>query len=313
MKCCVCGAESGHYPLCRACNQKKEQGLIIKCTQCGQWHYADAPCPQPNAPEFLYECRKSLITANEQQFFKALKEIVPQGYHVFPQINLAAFIERVDNTPFRNELFRNVDFLITDAAFAPKIAVEINDPTHHEYERRKRDEKVAAICAEAGVPIVTLWTNYGVNREYMQKRITETLENPPQRLAHHGEKPAEPQPCTVIEPQPRTVTELQQTWDEHAAAHNETRKKKQGCYVATCVYGSYDCPQVWTLRRYRDDVLKNTTAGRCFISLYYAVSPTMVRIFGRNQAVRRMWRTALDRIISRLNADGFSDKPYNDQ
>ena len=127
MKCCVCGAESGHYPLCRACNQKKEQGLIIKCTQCGQWHYADAPCPQPNAPEFLYECRKSLITANEQQFFKALKEIVPRGYHVFPQINLAAFIERVDNTPFRNELFRNVDFLITDAAFAPKIAVEIND------------------------------------------------------------------------------------------------------------------------------------------------------------------------------------------
>ena len=52
----------------------------------------------------------------------------------------------------------------------------INDPTHHEYERRKRDERVAAICAEAGVPIVTLWTNYGVNREYMQKRITETLE-----------------------------------------------------------------------------------------------------------------------------------------
>ena len=50
-----------------------------------------------------------------------------------------------------------------------KFAVEINDPTHHEYERRKRDEKVAAICAEAGVPIVTLWTNYGVNREYMQK------------------------------------------------------------------------------------------------------------------------------------------------
>ena len=45
MKCCVCGAESGHYPLCRACNQKKEQGLIIKCTQCGKWHYADAPCP----------------------------------------------------------------------------------------------------------------------------------------------------------------------------------------------------------------------------------------------------------------------------
>ena len=26
-----------------------------------------------------------------------------------------------------------------------------------------------------------------------------------------------------------------------------------GCYIATCVYGSYDCPQVQTLRRFRDD------------------------------------------------------------
>ena len=24
------------------------------------------------------------------------------------------------------------------------------------------------------------------------------------------------------------------------------------CYVATAVYGSYDCPEVWTLRRFRD-------------------------------------------------------------
>ncbi len=31
--------------------------------------------------------------------------------------------------------------------------------------------------------------------------------------------------------------------------------KKNGCYIATCVYGSYDCPEVWTLRRFRDDVL----------------------------------------------------------
>lgn len=28
-------------------------------------------------------------------------------------------------------------------------------------------------------------------------------------------------------------------------------KEKAGCYIATCVYGSYDCPQVWILRRFR--------------------------------------------------------------
>ena len=31
-----------------------------------------------------------------------------------------------------------------------------------------------------------------------------------------------------------------------------TTNASGGCYVATAVYGSYDCPEVWTLRRYRD-------------------------------------------------------------
>ena len=46
--------------------------------------------------------------------------------------------------------------------------------------------------------------------------------------------------------------------------------KSGGCYVATAVYGSYDCPQVWTLRRYRDFALAETWHGRAFIHLYYA-------------------------------------------
>ena len=37
-----------------------------------------------------------------------------------------------------------------------------------------------------------------------------------------------------------------------AKSSNAEAKSSGGCYVATAVYGSYDCPQVWTLRRYRD-------------------------------------------------------------
>lgn len=244
-----------------------------------------------------------MITANEQLFFKALQELIPQGYHVFPQINLATFIERTDNAAYRNELFRNVDFLVTDAAFAPKIAIEINDPSHHDAERRKRDEKVAMICEEAGVPLVTLWTNYGVNREYIQKRITMALETPPVRVAHFKEKSAEPMENVVV---PR------QSWDEQAELHNETHGKKQGCYIATCVYGSYDCPQVWILRRYRDEILKKSVPGRCFVAVYYAISPTLVHVLGRNVKVREAWRGMLDGIVRRLRNRGFSDEPYLD-
>lgn len=39
-------------------------------------------------------------------------------------------------------------------------------------------------------------------------------------------------------------------------------EKLPGCYVATAVYHSYNCPQVWTLRRFRDGVLaEHCTAG----------------------------------------------------
>ena len=38
-----------------------------------------------------------------------------------------------------------------------------------------------------------------------------------------------------------------------------------GCYIATCAYGSYDCPEVWTLRRFRDNTLAKNIFGRAFI------------------------------------------------
>ncbi len=86
-----------------------------------------------------------------------------------------------------------------------------------------------------------------------------------------------------------------------------------GCYVATAVYDSYDCPEVWTLRRYRDNTLAETWHGRAFIRTYYAVSPTLVKWFGHTEWFKKMWKGTLDRMVSRLNADGVADTPYEDK
>lgn len=87
----------------------------------------------------------------------------------------------------------------------------------------------------------------------------------------------------------------------------------QGCYVATCIYGSYDCPQVWTLRRFRDSTLAKSMFGRAFIRFYYAVSPAVVKRFGRTQWFKKMWRTALDILVLKLNGQGVENTPYEDQ
>lgn len=88
--------------------------------------------------------------------------------------------------------------------------------------------------------------------------------------------------------------------------------KSSGCYIATCVYGSYDCPQVWTLRRYRDEQLSYNVFGRIFIRTYYLISPVLVRWFGSCKWFKRLWKPILDRMVNSLNSKGFKDTPYHD-
>ena len=86
-----------------------------------------------------------------------------------------------------------------------------------------------------------------------------------------------------------------------------------GCYIATAVYGSYDCPQVWTLRRYRDYNLAKTWYGRVFIHIYYITSPTLVNWFGQTKWFKKMWKRKIDRMVADLNAKGVKDTPYDDK
>lgn len=86
-----------------------------------------------------------------------------------------------------------------------------------------------------------------------------------------------------------------------------------GCYVATAVYGSYDCPQVWTLRRYRDYTLAETWYGRAFIHTYYAISPTLVKWFGHTSWFKKLWKGKLDKMVSKLQAKGYESTRYNDK
>ena len=82
--------------------------------------------------------------------------------------------------------------------------------------------------------------------------------------------------------------------------------------MATAVYGSYDCPEVWTLRRFRDYKLAKTWYGRLFIYTYYAISPTLVRLFGSKNWFKKMWKSKLDCMVNKLQAEGYESSPYND-
>lgn len=85
------------------------------------------------------------------------------------------------------------------------------------------------------------------------------------------------------------------------------------CYIATAVYGSYDCPEVWTLRRYRDYSLSKSIPGRAFIRIYYAISPSFVRWFGDTAWFRLLLKPILDKFVSKLEDKGYESTPYQDK
>ena len=108
-------------------------------------------------------------------------------------------------------------------------------------------------------------------------------------------------------------------WFAKAAAQGNANAKealnkfdKGGCYVATCVYGSYNCPEVWTLRRYRDRKLSASWFGRRFIQIYYTVSPKIVELFGSKKWFNGLWKPVLNQFVRKLQNSGIDNSHYKD-
>ncbi len=76
---------------------------------------------------------------------------------------------------------------------------------------------------------------------------------------------------------------------------------KSGCYIASCVYGSYNANEVLQLRSYRDNVLAKKLMGRLFVDFYYLISPKIVITLGRFYTFRKLSKLILDKIIKSLN------------
>lgn len=115
---------------------------------------------------------------------------------------------------------------------------------------------------------------------------------------------------------PEDKAPIEQEKNQNIQILREELKKvneiKAGCYIATAVYHSYDCPQVWVLRRFRDQYLEKSLRGRMLIKIYYAISPKIVKIFGTKRFFSKILKPFLDKLVSSLQLKGVKETPYND-
>lgn len=128
--------------------------------------------------EYVKEyCKKSLMTSNELIFYKKLIEIEKiKDYKVIPQINLACIIQKKSNSRYQTELFRNIDFAIFNKELTDVLLlIELNDKTHNNRNRIKRDIKVKEICNQANIKLITFHTKYDNKQDYIINRILKEI------------------------------------------------------------------------------------------------------------------------------------------
>ena len=110
-----------------------------------------------------------------------------------------------------------------------------------------------------------------------------------------------------------TIAEYVEKIKKHNPTYNAPEINAGACYIATYIYDSYDCPQLWILRRYRDYSLQRSMIGKALIKAYYFSSPKLLKLLGGSKVFKTIFKIILERFISRLYKRGFTDTPYYDK
>jgi len=92
-------------------------------------------------------------------------------------------------------------------------------------------------------------------------------------------------------------TQINAAYSRSQTSSSSSSSDNSGCYIATMVYGDYEHPQVKVLRKFRDNRLSKTIAGKRFVNFYYKHSPAWVENLKNKQVVNKIIKFMLNQFI----------------
>lgn len=131
---------------------------------------------------YRYNRKYVIMTEREQEFYKKLKLVCGDSILIFPQIHLSSlFFHNVKGQNFKlafrfiNRL--SVDFVLVDSRnFKTLLAIELDDSTHNEKDRIKRDLIVNDIFKKAHFPLLRV-DSVKIDNEKLKQMILENIKN----------------------------------------------------------------------------------------------------------------------------------------
>ena len=127
---------------------------------------------------YSYTAKSLMMTRTECEFFLKLDRVVSERYYVFSQVHLSAILDHKIKGQdwrfaFRHINGKSVDFVLCDrVTLRPTYAIELDDVTHEQSDRRKRDIEVERIFKEANLPLVRF-----KNKDVSESEIIQALSN----------------------------------------------------------------------------------------------------------------------------------------
>lgn len=287
-----------YYSRALECDPNNRAALIGKgVTACLQGRISDA-----NAKELVSYAERALTGCEDRDFIKKSLDRIENVSTTF----LAGALQIYSENSKHKQAF---DILVT--GMGASIDTSYFEKNQLEKMQLHKDEVFLENYKNAVKSCVNLCVQICQERQYVDSVIqgpfvsTENKANIKIGTALHEKYLAIYEECCEI------AKKIDPSYNPPSI--NKQKEVSDGCYIATCVYGSYDCPQVWTLRRFRDYTLDETWYGRLFIKCYYATSPTLVKWFGNTKWFRKFWKSKLDKMVSDLNNKGVKDTYYKDK
>jgi len=128
-----------------------------------------------------YERMNSILTPAEQHFYKVLSSVIEGQAIIMAKVRVADLLKIRKSIKekhfwdyFSKISQKHIDFVLVDPqSFITLCVIELDDKSHLNFDRMKRDRFVNQVMAQTGIPLY----RFSVRRRYNRSKILEKLNS----------------------------------------------------------------------------------------------------------------------------------------
>ena len=163
-------------------NNQRNQNTVVR-TQNDESQITEEE-PQEVYP---YKKKRFLLSKAENSFYNVLLNVLEnEDIYVCPMVRLADVIYTSD-TENRQRYFnkiqsKHIDFLLCNKQFLnPLLAIELDDSSHNQSDRVKRDDFFNNALKSAGLPLLRIKAGYSYSPSSVKEQIDNLISSSSQR------------------------------------------------------------------------------------------------------------------------------------